>query len=87
MIRPKKTFKTWIIRIFGLKGSWSWAKRQMMAGNVVRGKHWTGTLKLKIDSPENTLLLATFSREKPYKWETSNYHLSKERYTDYEVVI
>ena len=80
-----------IIRFFGLKGSWKWAKKQMMKGKIVRCKHWTGTLKLRIDSPENSLLQSNFtSKPEPIHkgdrlWETSNHFLRYEDFTDYEV--
>lgn len=74
------------IRFFGLKGSWKWASKQMRNGNIVRCKHWAGTLMLKIDNNENTLLKCSFSTELPYKWETSNCFLDYELYTDYIVV-
>lgn len=65
--------KKWIIKTFGLKGSWKWAKKQMMKGKMVRCKHWTGALKYRI-SPEieidfytnqprpSTLLQANYTR-------------------------
>ena len=84
--------KKWLIRNLGLKGSWSWAKKQMLNGKMVRCKHWTGALKLKIDNPENQLLQCCFWRDKrkavgpPHKlWETSNHFLNYEDNTDYEV--
>mgnify|MGYP003412225069 FL=1 len=84
--------KKWLIRNLGLKGSWSWAKKQMLNGKMVRCKHWTGALKLKIDNPENQLLQCCFWRDKrkvvePFYnlWETSNHFLSYEDNTDYEV--
>ena len=77
----------WIIKTFWLKGSWEWAKKQMLKGHVVKCKHWPGALMLKIDSPENQLLQATFTRDlKSCKWETSNHHLSYEEFTDYFIV-
>ena len=82
--------RNWIIRNLGLKGSWTWAKRQMMNGKIVRCGHWDGALKLKIDSKENTLLLSNFTRESKVLhkvdklWETSNHHISYENFTDYE---
>jgi hypothetical protein len=85
--------KKTIIKFFGLKGSWTWAKKQMLNGKVVRCKHWSGALKLKIDSKENTLLQCTFQRLNQQKqngtpiWETSNHHLSYEDFIDYEVVV
>lgn len=81
-----------IIKFFGLKGSWSWAKKQMLNGKIVRCKHWSGTLKLRIDSKENTLLQCSFQRfnkqmlNRNQIWETSNHHLSFEDFVDYEVV-
>ena len=83
--------KNWFIKNLGLKGSWKWAKKQMMNGKMVRCKHWSGALKLRIDSPENTLLQSCFWRENKEPengtklWETSNHFLSYEDFTDYEV--
>jgi hypothetical protein len=88
--------KNWIIRTFGLKGSWKWAKKQMMKGEMVRCKHWTGALKYRV-KPEmindvwgenptpSTLLQANYTRKNIRAWETSNHHLSFEDFTDYEV--
>jgi hypothetical protein len=81
--RTQEKIKSRLIRFWGLKGSWSWAKRKMMNGSVVRCKHWSGNLILKIDSPKNTLLQACFSRTIPLKWETSTHHLVYELFTDY----
>lgn len=95
MRRILEEAKKGIIRCFGLKGSWSWAKKQMMKGKIVRCKHWAGTLRLKIDSPQNTLLQSSFwgkdikSQDLPNshhkEWETSNHHLSYEDFTDYYI--
>jgi hypothetical protein len=86
----KKT-KNLIISTFGFKGSWKWAKKQMMDGKIVRCKHWSGALKLKIESKDNSLLLSNFTRTpKPLHkedklWNTSKWHISYEDYTDYEI--
>lgn len=83
--------KNWIIRTFGLKGSWKWAKKQMMSGKMVRCRHFTGALKFRIDNPENTLLQFNYTRLNKHLnnsnplWETSNHHLSYEDFVDYEV--
>ena len=83
--------KKWIIKTFGLKGSWKWAKKQMMNGEIVRCEHWAGSLKLKIDSPEITLLQFNFTTHQKTLhvedklWETANHHLSYEEFTDYVV--
>ncbi len=78
-----------IIRTFGLKGSWKWAKKQMLNGKIVRCSHWSGALKLRIDSKENKLLQANFTNTPMYKgfrlWEISNWHISYEDFTDFEV--
>jgi len=78
-----------IIRMFGLKGSWKWAKAQMMKGCIVRCRHWSGTLILKIDEPDNALLKMGFFKRnesnRALKWETSNHFLSYEDFTDYEI--
>lgn len=71
--------KKYLIRKLGLRGSWAWAKRQMMNGEIVRCKHWSGALKYRV-SPEieygidgktpkpSTLLQANFTRtNKPTK--------------------
>ena len=83
--RNRYSLKNKLIRFFGLKGSWIWAKKQMINGNIVRCRHWSGGLILKIDSPENTLLQACYSRTIPRKFETSNHHLSYELFTDYYI--
>ncbi|MFA5014308.1 MAG: hypothetical protein WC549_02030 [Actinomycetota bacterium] len=86
-----KKIKNWVIRTFALRGSWSWAKKQMMKGKIVRCKHWTGALKYKIESPDNPLLLSNFTRspkvlhEGDRLWKASNHHLSYEDFTDYEI--
>ncbi len=78
-----------VIRLLGLKGSWKWAKKQMLNGSVVRCKHWSGTLIQKIDSRENGLLqMGYYKRDetnRELEWETSNHFMSYEDFTDYEV--
>ena len=39
----------WIIRFFGLKGSWSWACRQMDKGFIVYRTTDTGSAKYRLD--------------------------------------
>jgi hypothetical protein len=80
-----KSLKGRIIRFLGLKGSWTWAKKMMMKGYVVRCRHWSGALQLRIDSAENGLLQSSHHTPKP-KWETSFHHLSYEDFVDYEIV-
>lgn len=91
--------RNWIIRTFGLKGSWSWAKKQMLKGKMVRCKHWSGALKYRIsledlcqgDGSKSTLLQANYTRKSEVfhkgdkLWETSNHHLCYEDFTDYQI--
>lgn len=81
----KKVKTNWFIRFFGLKGSWSWAKKQMLKGKMVKCRHWTGALTYKIQSVENTLLLASFS-DKRNDWHSTTHFIAYENYTDYYVV-
>ncbi len=53
-----KKINNWIIRTFGLRGSWSWAKKQMLNGAIIKRKATTGTYKIAIDDDKNRLLVA-----------------------------
>lgn len=44
-----KKINNWVIRTFGLRGSWSWAKKQMLNGAIIKRKSTTGTYKIAID--------------------------------------
>lgn len=55
-----KKINNWIIRTFGLRGSWSWAKKQMLNGAIIKRKATTGTYKIAIDDDKNRLLVATW---------------------------
>lgn len=33
-----KKINNWVIRTFGLRGSWSWAKKQMLNGAIIKGR-------------------------------------------------
>lgn len=89
--------KNWIIKNFGLKGSWSWAKKQMIKGEIVRCKHWAGALRLKVDNKQNQMLQSSYwgrdilnspnyKKGSNREFDTSNHHLSYEDFTDYEIV-
>jgi hypothetical protein len=83
----ENNMKKWFVINLGLKGSWKWAKKQMLNGHIVRCKHWSGSLKLCIDDNENTRLLCTFDKDyDQLKWESSTHFLSYEEYIDYEIV-
>lgn len=78
--------KKYIIKLFGLKGSWQWAVKQMQQGRIVRCKAWAGAVKYRVDNKENGLLLNDFSRTwENVKWETSNFHISLMNRTDWQI--
>ena len=85
IIKNRKSIKNWFIRTLNLKGSWSWAKKQMMKGEMVKCKHWSGSLKYKIDSADNTLLQSNYNikNKGEIQWEATFHHLSDEKLTDY----
>lgn len=41
-----KKINDWVIKTFGLRGSWSWAKKQMLNGAIIKRKATTGTYKI-----------------------------------------
>lgn len=36
-----KKINDWVIKTFGLRGSWSWAKKQMLNGAIIKRKATT----------------------------------------------
>ena len=54
-----KKINDWVIRTFGLRGSWSWAKKQMLNGAIIKRKATIGTYKITVDNDKNQLLVAT----------------------------
>lgn len=58
-----KKINDWVIRTFGLRGSWSWAKKQMLNGAIIffgfityaKRKATIGTYKIAIDNDKNRL--------------------------------
>lgn len=55
-----KKINDWVIRTFGLRGSWSWAKKQMLNGAIIKRKATIGTYKITVDNDKNRLLVATW---------------------------
>lgn len=70
--------KIYLIKLFGLKGSWKWACKKMSNGSIVWRKNQTGTVKYKVDSPENGRIVWTFENNplKNSDWKKSNIFLS-----------
>lgn len=65
-----KKINDWVIRTFGLRGSWSWAKKQMLNGAIIKRKATIGTYKIAIDNDKNRLLVATWDHNsRTGKWD------------------
>ena len=81
----------WIIKIFGLKGSWKWAKKQMLNGQMIRGEDWSRALKLKVDNSENGLLQSNCTRENKAAenggslWRAADHYFSFEDVTNFVI--
>ena len=77
-----------LVRLLGLRGSWTWACRQMDRGAIVRPRSATGSVRYKLDSEEQRRLLWTFNRYPArYDWEDAKFFLSRQESTDWEVVM
>jgi len=81
----------WIIKFFGLRGSWAWACRQMEKGKVVRPASATGTVRYKLDNENQGRILWSFPHRKDplgkkEKWENANIFLSDFSSTDWVCV-
>lgn len=81
-----KKINNWVIRTFGLRGSWSWAKKQMLNGAIIKRKATTGTYKIAIDDDKNRLLVATWDHlDQSPVWERCPHSLLDEDAVDYFV--
>lgn len=80
--------KKWIIKTFGLRGSWRWACKQMERGKLVRPNHATGAVKYKLDCENQRRILWTFRRNPQTEkdWESANIFLSDFEATDWVCV-
>lgn len=78
----------WIIRFFGLKGSWKWACKQMERGAWVRPAHAAGSVKYKLDYENQRRIVWTFKRDpiENKDWENANIFLSDFEATDWVCV-
>lgn len=84
-----KNIYKWIVIKLGLKGSWSWACRQMDKGYIVKKNGITGTVKYKLDHENQRRILWTFVRNPVNKtgaeWDNANIFLSDFESTDWRV--
>jgi len=77
--------KNIIIRLFGLKGSFKWACKQMANGKIVKPKNATGTVKYCFDKENQKRLLWTFDRYF-YQWSNANFFYSDMMSIDWVLV-
>jgi hypothetical protein len=75
--------KNWIIRTFSLKGSWNWAKKQMLNGYTLKHKGISGAMEIAIDDPDNKRLVWRFGKND--NWGSANHFLSDEIITTYYI--
>jgi len=80
------SIKNTISNTLGLRGTWKWALRQMEAGRIVRPASALGTIKYKLDNPQNQRIVWDFSDNKEdSNWSSSNIFLKTLKRTDWEV--
>ena len=78
----------YIIRIFGLKGSWKWACNKMLQGCIVRRSTDTGAAHYKLDNTNNQLIKWAYTHS-PFiekRWDNANIFLSDFTCTKWVVV-
>jgi hypothetical protein len=76
-----------LVRLFGLRGSWKWACRQMDRGAIVRPRSATGAVRYKLDHEGHRRLMWAFQdHPADYRWENAYFFLSDQESTDWEVV-
>jgi len=76
----------WIIRVFGLRGSWRWACKQMDNGYIVYRTTDTGAAKYKLDSENQRRIQWAFTRSPDdASWKNANIFLSDFECTDWEI--
>lgn len=59
--------KSWIIKTFGLKGSWKWACKQMQQGRMVGTMNTTGHVRYRLDNEAQERILWAFHNGPTYK--------------------
>ena len=83
--------KKYIIKTLGLKGSWKWAKKQMLSGEHIRRESWLNSRRLRIDNEENGLLQTSLYWQYELivdgepRWKPAMHHLKSEDHTDYVI--
>lgn len=81
----------YIVRMFGLRGSWGWAVRQMRKGEIVKPKGITGSVKYRISPDEGECLQWIFVRflakkQKHETWKSANFFPARDMCSKWEIV-
>lgn len=77
----------WIKRIFGLKGSFEWAGKQMAKGHITRRKSTTGSVKYRFDKEGQQRLEWTFDLDSAdAHWQNANFFWNYLSSTDWEII-
>lgn len=65
--------KNWLVKTFGLKGSWAWAVHQMKSGAIIRPSGATGSVRYRLSPDGQNRVEWTFSRDATSEsWENAN---------------
>jgi protein involved in temperature-dependent protein secretion len=85
--------KKFLIKFFGLRGSWSWAVRQMKKGHIVYPKYVTGCVKYRFSIDGQDRIQWSFQRDETRVlltesvWENANIFYSDFDYTEWGIFI
>jgi hypothetical protein len=79
----------WIVKTFGLKGSWKWAVKQMRAGHIIRPGSATGTVKYRLDREKQERICWNFNQVLTGSdyWESAKIFLSDFERTDWVIFV
>jgi hypothetical protein len=77
----------WLRRFLGMRGSFSWACRQMLHGRIVRPASASCTVKYRFNNEVHRRLQCSFERaDNPVKWDSAFFFYSDMLATDWVVV-
>ena len=80
--------KSFIIRVLGLRGSWTWAVMQMIKGNIVYRTTDTGTAKYRLSQDKQNRIEWAFKKTPNMfsDWDNANIFLDDFRCTSWEIL-
>ena len=78
----------WVVRTFGLHGSWRWACRKLDSGHIVYRTTDTVTMRLRLDSEGQRRIVECFDRYigSDTKWVNASIFLSDFECTSWDVL-